>query len=739
LQNRGGYEINEVAWMSDTIGTAPGVAWPDAIESILDSRSGDRERAAGSLLAAASAMMGTEWAALVRWDRDGPHVLVGAGQAVPLPAGRLPEGAATVAGRPAGALRLGSSTDLVVVRGAGRPGFAQDDLDGLRFLAAVGARVTDRADEALAALYDVATKLLASWDLEEVLLAVTNAASQVLRAEIAGLLLVDATGDRLEMRSVVGHRTVQTARLCVRRGQGLAGLVFATGQVHRVDDWTTDPSITKEFLSIASREGTQSALCAPMRVGARTIGVIGAWRRRRSIFTEADARVVTALADLAAVAVEKARVDQAERDAAAKLQDAHRQLEERYEEAERALRIHQELTQLAVEGAEIGQVVRSLAQLTGGAVVLVSEDGRLAADADSRGEELLELVRAWDGFRSGGPDQVSHLIEPSTAHSCWAIVVRIRSAGVQWGYLAVRLDAEPSSMDRVAAEQAAIVCALLVARQEAAAAATRRLETEFVWDLLEGRVKDEGEALVRARQFLHALPGRATVVLVRVGGWEQLDGADARTPEQLERARSRVGQALFEQFGQVSRTRVIAHRADLFVVLAPQPKGDRVGRARQLGELAVSAVEALKLHAAAGVGGEVDSVLAFPDSFRQARFALSATAPPHQPVMVFEDLGVLQFLLTPSERADLDRFVERTLGVLLAYDERHKTQLVPTIEAYLACDCNLFRAAERLFVHPKTVRYRIQRMQSLTGLRCSRQEDRFNLQLALKILNLEHR
>jgi sugar diacid utilization regulator/GAF domain-containing protein len=726
--------------MSDTVGTAAsGMTWPDAIESILDGPAGDPERTAGSLLAAASAMVGTEWAALVRWSRDGPHVLISTGQAVPLHDERLPEGPTTVAGRPASALRLGSSTDLVVVRGVGQPDFAQDDLRGLRVLAAVGARATDRAHEALAALFDVATKLMASRDLEEVLLAVTNATAQVLHAEIAGLLLVDATGDRLEMRSVVGHRTIQTARLCVRRGQGLAGRVFATGVVHRVDDWTTDPSITKEFLSIASREGTQSALCAPMRVGVRTIGVICAWRRRRSIFTEGDARVVTALAGLAAVAVEKARVDQAERHAAAKLQDAHRQLEERYEEAERALRIHQELTQLAVEGAEIGRVVRSLAQLTRGAVVLVSEEGRLVTDDDGRGEELFELVHTWDDRRAGGPDQVSHLIEPSPAHQCWAIVVRIRSAGVQWGHLAVRLDAEPSSIDRVAAEQAAIVCALLVARQVAAAAATRRLETEFVWDLLDGRVKDEAEALVRARQFLHALPSRATVVLVRVTGWEQLDGSDAWTPEQLERARSRIGRALFERFGQVSRTRVVAHRADLFVVLAPQPRGDRVRGARRLGELAVSAVQAVKLHAAAGVGSEVDSVLEYPESFRQAHFALSATAPPHQPVMVFEELGVLQFLLTPSEREDLDRFVQRTLGVLLAYDERHKTHLVPTIEAYLACDCNLIRAAERLFVHPKTMRYRLQRMQNLTGLRFNRQEDRFNLQLALKILHLEHR
>jgi DNA-binding PucR family transcriptional regulator len=172
-------------------------------------------------------------------------------------------------------------------------------------------------------------------------------------------------------------------------------------------------------------------------------------------------------------------------------------------------------------------------------------------------------------------------------------------------------------------------------------------------------------------------------------------------------------------------------------VLAPPPRGDQVDHGRTLGELAVSAVESPDLRAAAGVGGVVDSVGEFPEGFRQARFALAATSLPQHPVMVFDELGVLQFLLTPSDRGDLDRFVERTLGILLDYDRTHKTSLVPTIEAYLAADCNLHRAAQRLFVHPKTMRYRLQRMQSLTGLRFDRQDDRFNLQLALKILRLD--
>jgi sugar diacid utilization regulator/putative methionine-R-sulfoxide reductase with GAF domain len=714
-----------------------GADWTVAVEAILEASAVGPERVAEAILAAASVVTASGSAALVRWHSDGPKVLFSTGSPVDLPVERPPEGPGVLGRRPAATVPFGSSTDLVVARGRGDAALELDELRALRILAVLGAQATDRSHEAFTALYGVATKLLGSRDLEEVLLAIANATSQVLQADIAGLFLVDAAGESLEMRSVVGHHTVETARLRVRRGQGLAGKVFSTGRVHRVDDWTTDTSITKEFLSIASKEGTQSGLCAPMRIGGRTIGVVCAWRRRRSIFTEADARIMTALADLATVAVEQARIDQAEREAAASLKDAHLELEDRYQEASRALRIHQELTQIAVEGAEMGEVVRSLRSLTGGSVVVVSEEGRPIANEEALDEGLVRLVQAWQRRRPDRPDKASYLLEPSAGERGWTIVAPIRAARVEWGHLAVGLDAEPSRGDTVAAEQAATVCALLVAREEAAAAATRRLETEFVWDLLEGRVTDEAEALVRARQMQRTLPRRARVVLVRVDGWEQLMRSARWTAEQVERARGRIGQALLERLGQVSPTRVIAHRADLFVVLAPPPRGDQVDHGRTLGELAVSAVESPDLRAAAGVGGVVDSVGEFPEGFRQARFALAATSLPQHPVMVFDELGVLQFLLTPSDRSDLDRFVERTLGVLLDYDRTHKTSLIPTIEAYLAADCNLHRAAQRLFVHPKTMRYRLQRMQSLTGLRFDRQDDRFNLQLALKILRLD--
>jgi DNA-binding PucR family transcriptional regulator len=140
--------------------------------------------------------------------------------------------------------------------------------------------------------------------------------------------------------------------------------------------------------------------------------------------------------------------------------------------------------------------------------------------------------------------------------------------------------------------------------------------------------------------------------------------------------------------------------------------------------------------AAAGVSGLVRAVSGFPDAYRQARFALSAAAGSAAAVAVFEELGVVQFLLAPAERTDLDQFAQRVVGPLLEHDRVRRSELVRTLDAYLSANCHLQRSSDRLFIHHKTMRYRLHRIQELTGLRLDHQEDRFNAQLALKILGL---
>src|SRR4051812_2847741 len=77
-------------------------------------------------------------------------------------------------------------------------------------------------------------------------------------------------------------------------------------------------------------------------------------------------------------------------------------------------------------------------------------------------------------------------------------------------------------------------------------------------------------------------------------------------------------------------------------------------------------------------------------------------------------------------------FYDETIAPLVHHDREYATDLVATLDTYLAGDCNVREAAHALEVQPHTVNYRLERMKELSGLDPTRPEDRERLALGLK-------
>lgn len=91
-------------------------------------------------------------------------------------------------------------------------------------------------------------------------------------------------------------------------------------------------------------------------------------------------------------------------------------------------------------------------------------------------------------------------------------------------------------------------------------------------------------------------------------------------------------------------------------------------------------------------------------------------------------------LLLPFVPDDVRRaFTARLLDPLRAYDRRHRAELLPTLEAFLAADGSWTRCAARLHLHVNTLRYRIGRIEDLTGRDLARLADRLDFLLALRM------
>lgn len=84
----------------------------------------------------------------------------------------------------------------------------------------------------------------------------------------------------------------------------------------------------------------------------------------------------------------------------------------------------------------------------------------------------------------------------------------------------------------------------------------------------------------------------------------------------------------------------------------------------------------------------------------------------------------------------LKQFFEGTLRPLAEYDRVKGTQLMETLETYLSESCNLESTAGRMFLHKNTMKYRLSKIEALTGCNLRAVEDRCRLFLALKIRNM---
>jgi hypothetical protein len=102
-------------------------------------------------------------------------------------------------------------------------------------------------------------------------------------------------------------------------------------------------------------------------------------------------------------------------------------------------------------------------------------------------------------------------------------------------------------------------------------------------------------------------------------------------------------------------------------------------------------------------------------------------------VVTSDEVASHELLLASVPVSVLRSFRERLLGPLLVYDEQHRAELLPTLREFLDCSGSWNACAAKMYVHVNTVRYRIRRIEELTGRDLSSLDDRVDFFLALRM------
>jgi purine catabolism regulator len=85
---------------------------------------------------------------------------------------------------------------------------------------------------------------------------------------------------------------------------------------------------------------------------------------------------------------------------------------------------------------------------------------------------------------------------------------------------------------------------------------------------------------------------------------------------------------------------------------------------------------------------------------------------------------------------EVGKYFNKTIKKLQIYDIKHDTNLVDTLEAYFGYNLNNKLTASKLFIHIETLRYRLNRIEEITGFSPNETEGIFALQMGLKLMKL---
>ncbi|MFK4070770.1 PucR family transcriptional regulator [Streptomyces sp. NPDC029674] len=282
-------------------------------------------------------------------------------------------------------------------------------------------------------------------------------------------------------------------------------------------------------------------------------------------------------------------------------------------------------------------------------------------------------------------------------------------------------------------------------RRDAARTVRRRLAQEVLELVQTGAAPAEIAARLRVAAPV-LLPGLGAaphwqVVVARVE-WEggEIDGGP-------------VAQSLLEEIlvdpraaGPEPSDRIaVAHTGDEAIALVPLPAiaGEHDGS--ETGLLADALLASVHDPLSAGLDGDgrltlgvsasVHSAEGLRGALEEARHArrVAAARPGRVCAAGHQELAS-HVLLLPFVPDDVRRaFTARLLDPLREYDQRHRAELIPTLEAFLDCDGSWTRCAARLHLHVNTLRYRVGRIEQLTGRDLSRLEDKLDFFLALRM------
>jgi signal transduction histidine kinase len=226
--------------------------------------------------------------------------------------------------------------------------FSADDQDLLEQLAVQAAKVIHNTwlyeqlrlkVHLFESLSNVSRAINSTLNLDEALRVITREACELMRARMCSLMMLDENREWLDLRASYGAGDAYIKKPRLNVEESLLGVVARRKKPMQVANVQT--SSRYHNVEVARREGLISLLSVPLLFAGQSIGTLNVYTSRLYNFSNEEIRILSALAELSAIAIEKAR------------------LYERIVDVEEQLRQNEKLSALGLLAAEVAHEIRN--------------------------------------------------------------------------------------------------------------------------------------------------------------------------------------------------------------------------------------------------------------------------------------------------------------------------------------------------------------------------------------------
>jgi signal transduction histidine kinase len=197
-------------------------------------------------------------------------------------------------------------------------------------------RLKARLFEALA---NVSRTINSTLNVDDALTVITREASQLMGAKMCSLMMLDERREWLYLRASHGAGDAYLSKPRLNVQESLLGVVVRRKKPLQVENVQT--STRYQNVAVARTEGLISLLSVPLIFADEAIGALSVYTGEPYSFSNEEIRILSALAELSAIAIEKAR------------------LYERIVDVEEQLRQNEKLSALGLLAAEVAHEIRN--------------------------------------------------------------------------------------------------------------------------------------------------------------------------------------------------------------------------------------------------------------------------------------------------------------------------------------------------------------------------------------------